>query len=89
MTLRQRLEAHRNNPQCAVCHNRIDPIGFALERFSNIGQFREKYDRRDPGDNRGAKIDDTTELPSGRKLEGVKGTARRFDRTRPISLHAA
>ena len=73
MTLRQRLEVHRDNAQCAVCHNRIDPIGFALERFSNIGQFREKYDRRDPGDNRGAKVDDIAELPSGRKLEGVKG----------------
>jgi hypothetical protein len=73
MTLRERLEAHRNNAQCAVCHNRIDPIGLALERFSNVGQFREKYDRNDPGDNRGPKVDDIAELPSGRKLEGVEG----------------
>ena len=73
LSLRQRLEAHRDQAQCAACHSRIDPIGFALERFSNIGQYREKYDRRDPGDNRGVKVDDTAHLPSGRELAGVDG----------------
>lgn len=40
-SLRQRLEAHRENPVCATCHNIMDPIGLALENFDYIGQWRE------------------------------------------------
>jgi hypothetical protein len=41
-TLRQRMEQHRENPMCAACHARMDPIGFGLENFNGIGQWREK-----------------------------------------------
>ncbi len=41
-TLRQQLEQHRANPNCASCHARMDPIGFALENFNGIGAWREK-----------------------------------------------
>jgi hypothetical protein len=40
MTLRQAMEQHRANPTCAVCHSRMDPIGFALENFNGIGKWR-------------------------------------------------
>jgi uncharacterized protein DUF1592/uncharacterized protein DUF1588/uncharacterized protein DUF1587/uncharacterized protein DUF1585/uncharacterized protein DUF1595/cytochrome c len=40
-SLRQRLERHRANPSCAACHNIMDPIGFALENFDLIGQWRD------------------------------------------------
>ncbi len=40
-TLRERLEEHRANPACASCHERMDPIGFALERFGPLGEYRE------------------------------------------------
>jgi hypothetical protein len=40
LTMRQRMEAHRANPACAVCHTRMDPLGFALENFDAIGQWR-------------------------------------------------
>jgi hypothetical protein len=39
-SVRQRLEAHRKNPQCASCHNVFDPVGFALENFNAIGAWR-------------------------------------------------
>lgn len=42
-TLRQQLEAHREDPACASCHNLMDPIGFGLERFNAVGQERERY----------------------------------------------
>jgi hypothetical protein len=40
-TLRERLEAHRNNPACKHCHQMMDPIGFGFENFDAIGQWRD------------------------------------------------
>jgi hypothetical protein len=41
-SVRQRLEAHRQNPSCASCHDVMDPVGFALENFDAIGAWRDK-----------------------------------------------
>lgn len=41
-TLRQRMEQHRENPACASCHARMDPIGFSFEHFNAIGAWRQK-----------------------------------------------
>ena len=43
LTLRERLAAHRENPDCAGCHNKLDPLGFALENYSAVGQWRDDY----------------------------------------------
>ncbi|MFK7820299.1 MAG: DUF1592 domain-containing protein [Planctomycetaceae bacterium] len=43
-TIREQLAAHREVATCANCHRRIDPPGFALESFDEIGQFRTHYD---------------------------------------------
>ena len=56
-SIRDRLEAHRADPSCASCHAVIDPVGFALENFDLVGEWRE-YD----GD---SKVD-----PSGTLLDG-------------------
>ncbi len=40
-TQRQRLETHRTNPACAACHSLLDPLGFGLSRFDDIGAYRE------------------------------------------------
>ena len=56
-TLRQRMEQHRENPNCSSCHERMDPIGFAFENFDGIGAWRKK-----DGD---APIDSTGKLVSG------------------------
>jgi mono/diheme cytochrome c family protein len=58
-TLRQRMEAHRANPYCAACHKVMDPLGFALENFDAVGQWRDTDE--------GAKID-----PSGVMFDGTK-----------------
>ena len=42
-TIRQQLDAHRNSRECASCHRKIDPPGFALESFDPIGGFRTHY----------------------------------------------
>ncbi|MEE8116499.1 MAG: DUF1585 domain-containing protein, partial [Gemmatimonadales bacterium] len=39
-SVRERMEAHRQNAVCAACHTRMDPLGFALENFNAIGQWR-------------------------------------------------
>lgn len=42
-SIRDLLQRHRADPNCASCHRRIDPIGFALENFDPIGQWRQNY----------------------------------------------
>jgi hypothetical protein len=39
-SMRELMEQHRQNPACAACHTRMDPLGFALENFDGIGQWR-------------------------------------------------
>ncbi|APW59097.1 DUF1592 domain-containing protein [Paludisphaera borealis] len=41
-TLRETLELHRAKPQCSACHNRMDPLGLALENFNALGVWRER-----------------------------------------------
>lgn len=41
---REKLARHREDPACAVCHDRIDAIGFALEKFDAVGRFRKTYE---------------------------------------------
>jgi len=53
MSIRQKFEAHRNKAACYSCHIRLDPPGFALERFSPIGEWRET-DGTQPVDASGA-----------------------------------
>ncbi len=45
-SLRERMEAHRANPYCAGCHKVMDPLGFALENFDAVGQWRDYRRRR-------------------------------------------
>jgi hypothetical protein len=40
-TVREQLERHRANPACSTCHRNIDPVGFALENFDAVGQWRD------------------------------------------------
>ncbi|WP_165224200.1 DUF1592 domain-containing protein [Aquisphaera insulae] len=61
-TLRQRMEQHRSNPSCAVCHSRLDPPGFGLENYDAIGAWRDKEG--------GATIDASATLPGGESFRG-------------------
>ena len=64
-SLRERMEVHRKNPACASCHQRMDPIGFALENFDADGKWRTASD--------GEQIDAAASLPDGTRFEGVNG----------------
>lgn len=74
-TVRQRLEIHRELPQCARCHNKIDPLGFALENYDASGFFRlreghgyqGRIGKNDP------LIDAGSRLPDGTEIVGVAG----------------
>ena len=61
-TLRQRMEQHRANPNCAVCHVKMDAVGFGLENFDGIGSWRDADGRE--------KIDPSGVLPGGRTFNG-------------------
>ena len=61
-SMRKRFEAHRADPTCASCHKRMDPIGFALENYNAIGQWRDKEGNFE--------IDTSGVLPGGHKIAG-------------------
>ena len=66
LTERQLIERHSSDEQCAGCHQRIDPFGFALEGFDAIGRARSQ-------DSAGLLIDTRTRLPGGTAIEGLAG----------------
>jgi hypothetical protein len=48
--IREKLEQHRASPDCAACHQVLDPIGLGLENFDAIGRYRTAYENGDPVD---------------------------------------
>jgi hypothetical protein len=63
-SLRERLEQHRANAACAVCHQQMDPIGFGLENYDASGAWRDR-DGKFP-------VDSSGKLPGGREFHGPK-----------------
>ncbi|HWD37988.1 MAG TPA: DUF1592 domain-containing protein [Fimbriimonas sp.] len=61
-TVRQLMEEHRKNPMCAACHAKMDPLGFGLENFDAVGQWRTT--------DHDAPIDCSGVLPNGQKFDG-------------------
>jgi hypothetical protein len=76
LTVRQLVEQHSSDPKCMVCHQRIDPLGFSLERFDAIGRVRDK-------DLAGRAIETKVKSMDGVEFDGIDGlrsyllTARR------------
>ena len=64
MTFRERFEAHRADQTCALCHEKIDPLGFALDGYDSNG--RNILANAKPGQ---AKVDTSGKLPSGEEFE--------------------
>jgi hypothetical protein len=65
LTMREAMIRHRENPACAGCHAKMDPIGFALEHFDAVGRWRD--------DDAGAPIETRSELPDGNIVDGPEG----------------
>jgi hypothetical protein len=74
-TNRDRLREHTTNPSCATCHNLIDPIGFAFERFDAIGARRDKFKLQffvtDEDDNRRTAKSVELPLDTGGHVAGI------------------
>jgi hypothetical protein len=61
LTFRQQLELHRKSPQCASCHNRMDPLGLGLENFDPIGRWRTEV--------AGSPVDSSGVTPAGESFQ--------------------
>ena len=68
LPVRQRLAQHRADPNCASCHDLIDPVGFSLENFDAVGRWRDLE--------AGIPVDADGGLPDGRRFAGVAGLER-------------
>jgi hypothetical protein len=68
-SLRDRMKKHRENPSCASCHSRMDPIGFGLENFDAVGAWRTR-DGKFPVDASGV-LPDGTSFSGPAELKGV------------------
>jgi hypothetical protein len=65
LPLREQLKLHRAKAECASCHDKMDPLGFGLENFDNLGRWRTS--------DKGAALDTTGTLPSGETFTGPEG----------------
>ena len=65
LTVREQMEVHRANPICASCHTKMDPLGFSLESYDAIGEWRQT--------DAGKPVDSSAVLPDGTKFSGPQG----------------
>jgi hypothetical protein len=65
LTMRDRMEQHRTNPNCAVCHRIMDPLGFSLENFDGLGRWRDST--------ASGPVDASGLLPDGTEFSGPEG----------------
>ena len=65
LSMRGQMERHRENPSCAVCHVRMDPLGFSLENFDAIGRWRLTSG--------GLPVDASAVFADGTPIDGVAG----------------
>ncbi|RCS46393.1 DUF1592 domain-containing protein [Bremerella cremea] len=73
-TIREQLAKHRSQGECASCHTKIDPAGFALENFDPSGRWRDNYLATNGRKvSKGQPIDASYELSSGQRFKNIKG----------------
>ena len=65
LSVRERMEQHRSNPQCTSCHRVIDPLGLALENFDATGKWRIR--------DGGMTVDTSGQLFDGTSIAGPNG----------------
>lgn len=86
-TLRQKIEAHRNNANCAACHAKIDPLGLAWDNYDAIGQWRTR-EKVEKGIGEDPPIDPSGVLPDGRSFKDSVQFKRLLLEDRDKFLHA-
>ncbi|HJO03415.1 MAG TPA: DUF1592 domain-containing protein [Acidobacteriota bacterium] len=65
LSMKEQMELHRENPACATCHIRMDPLGFALENFDAVGRWRTAAN--------GVPVDASSVFADGTPIDGVPG----------------
>jgi hypothetical protein len=75
ITIRQRIEAHAKNANCAACHKTIDPLGLAFDQYDAIGQWRTQ-EKVPTGVGENPPVDASGALPDGRTFKGSKDFKR-------------
>tara|TARA_B110000008_G_scaffold233202_1_gene237005 strand:+ start:7905 stop:10328 length:2424 start_codon:yes stop_codon:yes gene_type:complete len=70
ITIRQRIEAHTKDPNCAACHKSIDPLGLAFDQYDAIGQWRTS-ELVSTGKGANPPVDASGTLPDDRKFNGA------------------
>ncbi len=68
LSIREQMARHRENPSCAMCHVRMDPLGFALENFDAVGRYRTQAD--------GLPIDASAVFADGTTIDGIEGVRK-------------
>ncbi|HVR37395.1 MAG TPA: DUF1592 domain-containing protein [Methylomirabilota bacterium] len=82
LSLREQLEQHRVQAECAACHDKMDPLGFGLENYDVLGRWRDT--------DKGLPIDARGTLPSGESFEGPDGLKQvLLDRKDRVLRHLA
>jgi hypothetical protein len=66
LSMREAMARHRANPVCASCHARMDPLGFAMENFDAVGQWRTRSESGEP-------LDVSATFQDGTKFDGISG----------------
>jgi hypothetical protein len=79
LTLREMLALHREQTLCSSCHNRMDPLGLALENFNALGMWRDQE--------RGQPIDATGQLLSGERFSNIKELKRILVKNHAIEFY--
>ncbi len=76
-TLREKLEAHRNDANCAACHARIDPLGIAWDNYDAIGQWRTR-EKVAAGVGEDPAVNPTGVMPDGRTFKDAEEFKQRL-----------
>lgn len=74
-TLREKLEAHANDANCAACHAKIDPLGLAWDNYDAIGQWRT-HEKVEAGTGEDPPVNPAGELPDGRAFKDANDFKR-------------
>jgi mono/diheme cytochrome c family protein len=86
-TIREKLEAHAVNPNCAACHRGIDPLGLAFDQFDAIGQWRT-HERVPQGMGADPLVNPSGTLPDGRTFADAESFKHLLLADREIFLRA-
>ena len=70
-SLKEQLALHRNQEACRSCHQKIDPMGYALESFDPIGRWRDNYPKVDKKAKKAPPIDTAAVLSNGREVKDL------------------